>query len=158
VKQRKFVTNNQWTTRNMSVEERFWSKVDKRGEHWLWLAALTPAGYGLFWLDGKYRCAHRVAYELDVGPIAEGLELDHLCRTPACVKPDHLEPVTPQVNQLRGIGLGGTNARKTHCPAGHPYDEANTYLFRTPRGGLGRQCRTCSVARTKAWREANRIG
>lgn len=121
------------------VEQRFWGKVDRRGpgECWLWLASKTGSGYGQIGVDGsRALMAHRVAYELLVGPIPAGLHLDHLCRVPACVNPAHLEPVTPYENARRSPLTG---AGKTHCKRGHPFDEANTYV--TPGGQ--RQCRTC---------------
>jgi hypothetical protein len=99
--------------------------------------------------------AHRFAYELLVGPIPEGLELDHLCRNHACVNPAHLEPVIHVENIRRGDtdAQGRCNRDKTHCPAGHPLDEANTY--HNPHGW--RACRTCnreSTARYRAERAA----
>ena len=83
--------------------------------------------------------AHRVTYEFFRGPIPPGLELDHaVCQRPNCCNPWHLEAVTHRENILRGRGAAARNARKTHCPQGHPYDETNTIQFKT-----GRQCRTC---------------
>jgi hypothetical protein len=83
---------------------------------------------------------HRVAYELLVGPIPEGLELDHLCRNTRCVNPEHLEPVTGRENLMRAVSSwAAKNAAKTHCPQGHPYDEENT---KVKRDG-GRACRAC---------------
>ena len=149
--QRKFVTNNQWTTRGVSVGERFWSKVDRSGPCWEWLAGKTPEGYGLFWLNKTYIGAHRMAYILTAGLIPDGFELDHLCRNPRCVRPSHLEAVTSQENQHRGMGFAGLNIRKTHCPRGHPYDEANTMLIHGHR-----HCRECSRASTLAWRARQR--
>ena len=147
--QAKFHTNNQWTARHLSVDDRFWSKVEKLDSCWFWLAAQTPEGYGLFWLAGKYRGAHRVAYELSVGPIPEDHELDHLCRNPLCVNPDHLEPVLPRENQWRGHGtFAAIHGPKTHCIHGHPFDEENTY--RRPTGG--RACKTCQRQREAAYR------
>lgn len=73
--------------------DRFWEKVDKSGECWLWTAYTTKKGYGQTHIGGKTKYAHRVAYELSVGPIPDGKELDHLCRNRACVNPDHLDPV-----------------------------------------------------------------
>lgn len=126
-----------------SVLERFWAKVERveSSECWLWLACQDGKGYGLFWV-GRYVRAHRFAYELLVGPIPEGLQLDHLCRVRHCVNPAHLEPVTNRENVLRGEGLPAQAARKTHCPHGHPYDEANTL----GRSDGSRVCRTCNRA------------
>ena len=128
-----------------SVEQRFWAKVDKSGECWLWTAAIDRNGYGKFRHQGGAVFAHRVAYELEVGPVPDGLELDHLCRVPRCVRSDHLEPVTHRDNLLRGATISARNAAKTHCPQGHPYDEANTKFT---RGGW-RTCRTCRNLRSR---------
>lgn len=105
--------------------QRFWPKVDKAGPNgcWVWMAS-KAAGYGKFrvgsQLDGTRRLveSHRWSYEALVGPIPEGLDLDHLCRNTACVNPDHLEPVTRQVNCHRGVGPLADNARKTPLPCG----------------------------------------
>ena len=115
----------------------------------MWLGA-TSGGYGSFWDGHAIVRAHRFAYELLSGPVPEGLELDHLCRTRACVRPDHLEPVTAAENQIRGEGKGGLNYASplTHCPLGHPYDEANTH---TTKQGY-RQCRTCNRAAVRRHR------
>lgn len=127
-------------------EERFWPKVEKQeGGCWLWLSTITRDGYGHFWLQGKLVSAHRFAYELLVGPIPSGLTLDHLCRVRACVKPEHLEPVTVRDNVLRGNGHSALNAQKTQCPQGHQYDLFNTYLI--PSGGRG--CRACERSRVR---------
>ena len=83
--------------------------------------------------------AHRFAYETFVGPIPEGLTIDHLCRIRHCVNPEHLEAVTDRVNILRGEGISAQHARATHCPQGHPYDLINTYV--APDGD--RDCRDC---------------
>jgi hypothetical protein len=123
-----------------SAEERFWKRIDKTDTCWLWRPPLTPAGYGQFFpTKGTRMLAHRFAYELLVGPIPQGLTLDHLCRVRNCVNPEHLEPVTIGVNGRRGNSPWAINARKTHCPKGHEYDEANTYV--SPQGR--RLCRAC---------------
>lgn len=67
--------------------------------HWYWTGVLSNTGYGRY----KRKQAHRVVYEREVGPIPEGLVLDHLCRIRCCVRPYHLEPVTPEENTRRGM-------------------------------------------------------
>lgn len=106
-----------------------------------WTAGTAGAGYGFFFVGRKSRdetgrtYAHRWSYEYHVGPIPNGLEIDHLCRNRKCVNPDHLEPVTTQENLRRSDG----NANKTHCPAGHPYAGPNLRLYRGAR--LCKECR-----------------
>lgn len=112
--------------------------VDENG-CWLWQKYVKENGYGQIGSGGS-QYAHRVAYEAWKGPIPDGLTLDHLCRVRHCCNPDHLEPVTHQVNNLRGEGPAAIRAAVETCPAGHPYDEENTY-WRPKRGG--RDCRKC---------------
>jgi|GEM_PF-1714746 len=136
------------------VLERFWAKVDRRGpdECWPWTSTRNDQGYGMFSLPGhQHIYAHRFAYELLVGPIPEGLTLDHLCRVRHCVNPAHLEPVTNRENSLRGESQAAQQARQTHCLRGHPFDEANTY--RRPDNDA-RQCRACSRLRNAQRRQA----
>jgi hypothetical protein len=124
--------------------DRFWEKVEKTPTCWIWTASRDPAGYGRF--EGAY--PHRFAYQLLVGPIPAGLDLDHACRVRHCVNPSHLEPVTHRVNVLRGISPMAINARKVICKRGHPFDETNTR-----RNGTRRACRKCGVLAFKRWRE-----
>lgn len=117
---------------------------------WLWRGCTdgTPSreGYALLTIDYKIYKAHRVSYEAHVGPIPEGLQLDHLCRVRRCVNPKHLEPVTAAEN-LRRAAIHAT--RVTECPYGHQYDESNTYVVPTTGD---RQCRSCRRVRDVLWR------
>jgi hypothetical protein len=121
-------------------EERFWEKVHRSETCWLWTGTRNHGGYGMFKLDGKNRLAHRVAYEWESGEIRKGLYLDHLCHVRRCVRPSHLEPVTPQVNAHRSDSPVAMNAAKTHCMRGHEFTKENTY---TPPKANQRHCRTC---------------
>lgn len=151
---------------NYTLFQRFWSKIDVSGGPdacWPWTAHLEGRGYGAFRLgslrDGSRRMvqAHRLAYELLIGPIPEGLTIDHLCRNRICVNPAHLEVVSQRVNTLRGATITADFAQRTHCPQGHPYDLFNTYT--TPAGH--RLCRACrrerGEKRTKSWQQERRL-
>ena len=135
-------------TELIALSERFWSKVDDSGDGcWPFLGAVTERGYGRFTIANRMYQAHRVAYELAVGLIPDGMQLDHLCRNRRCCNPAHLEPVTNRENQMRGFGVSGVNARKTHCPQGHEYTPDNL------RGSKPyRQCRACSIEQKRAAR------
>lgn len=111
---------------------------------WNWQRYVTAYGYGLTTIHARGRRvsvhAHRVSYQAFVGPIPDGLQLDHLCRNRRCVNPAHLEPVTCQVNLLRGETRAAANAAKTRCPQGHEYTPEN---LRPKR--YGRSCRQCHI-------------
>ena len=124
----------------ITLTERFWRRVDKSGDCWLWTGYISKNGYGI-WPNEKTASprAHRIAYEFVIGPIPAGLTLDHLCRVRHCVNPRHLEPVTLRENLMRGHTIAAENARKVQCPKGHPYDHID------PRG-----CRRCNQCAKEA--------
>lgn len=142
-----------------AAEDRFWEKVDRSGGPnacWLWLGG-TQRGYGIFWpTPERSEGAHRYAYKTLVGPIPEGMELDHVrargCTNTHCVNPAHLEVVTPRINKLRGNGMSARYARATQCLYGHPYDEANTKIR---KNGV-RRCRECDRLAGQKRTEARR--
>lgn len=116
---------------------------------WLWHGNMVWNGYGYLQIGAKTQgnrrgiYAHRLAYELFVGPIPVGKELDHLCRIRNCVNPAHLEAVTHLENVRRGDArksAAKVHGTKTHCKHGHPFDEKNTHWRLTG----GRTCRTCA--------------
>lgn len=147
----------------MSVEERkhVRARLIRRRELsddgcWIWLGSQTTQGYGSIWFQGGMRRVHRVAYEAWIGPIPEGLVLDHLCRVKICFNPEHLEPVTIRENTTRGdlaTGQRNNNGRKTHCPRGHAYEGDNLYL--NPNGA--RACRECQRIWWKEHPEASTL-
>jgi len=140
------------------LAERFWKKVEITESCWIWHGHRGKFGHGSIRTGGvgfPKEAAHRVAYKLLVGPIPEGLVLDHLCRHGWCVNPAHLEPVTNAENLLRGETGPGINSRKTQCKNGHPFDEANTY--RLPSDPSFRRCRTCKNAKLREWYHKHKI-
>ncbi len=126
------------------IRERFLEKVQKTDSCWIWTAKKEKFGYGRFAIREREFAAHRVAYELFVGNIPDGLSIDHLCKNPSCVNPEHLEPVTMRVNLLRGNTFQARNASKTHCPQGHPYSGDNL-IFKSG----GRTCRACRIQKKR---------
>jgi len=149
-------------------EERLWAKVRKTETCWLWTGG-KARGYGFFTIGSKadgtrhHAYVHRFVYELLVGPIPEGMTLDHLCHNAdrscpggptclhrRCVNPAHLEPATMKENGLRGGSFAAINARKTHCKHGHEFTPENTY-FNRKRGR--RTCKTCRLSWQRRRRE-----
>lgn len=141
---------------------RIADKIDASGDCWIWTAKVQPGdgrkrgGYGYAWWNGQDRPAHRVVWELLVGPLPAGTVLDHLCRVRRCTNPDHLRPCTHAENIL-APGAGGYTRRmaeRTHCSAGHLLGGANA------RPGAYRNCLTCEAERNRrcfgAWRVRNR--
>lgn len=135
--------------KRIPLATRFWAKVVESGECWLWTGSTDKmSGYGRIRIDRSTKYVHRVSYELMVGDIPEGLHLDHLCRNRACVNPYHLDPVTSGVNTRRSPI---THGNETHCPAGHAYEGDNLAIYAGRRN-----CRTCNIARCRAFYEARR--
>jgi hypothetical protein len=120
---------------------------------WLWTGRLIK-GYGILLHDDKMHQGHRLVYELLKGTIPPGLQLDHLCRTPACVNPDHLEPVTPRENVRRGK-VSELRVKLEYCKNGHPLNGENLRL--KPRNDTGQLRRVCRICNRKAdielWRK-----
>lgn len=129
-----------------TVEERFWSKVEKTETCWNWIGTIERSGYGRFWLK-KNVSAHGFSYLLSGGELINGLHLDHLCRNKRCVNPGHLEQVTPRENTLRGVGPSAINAKKSKCHRGHTYQEASIYI--SPNKPNSRNCRLCIAISSK---------
>lgn len=117
---------------------------------WKWTGTVAGVpGYGRIIVGDTRIYAHRWAYEQFIGLIPEELDLDHLCRNRLCVRPDHLEPVTRQVNLLRGITIPAANAAKTHCPQNHEYTPENTRVSKRNQ----RSCKTCARIRHQQYRK-----
>jgi hypothetical protein len=117
---------------------------DRVDDCWEWTGRTSASGYGVVAIGHtEKRRAHRVMYELVVGPIPEGLQIDHLCRVRNCVNPDHLEPVTHAENLLRGMSPAMVAHRTGICQRGHSLEDAIT----KPNGW--RNCRTCDNERRR---------
>ena len=127
-----------------TAAERFAAcvSVDLATGCWIWMGCQRGKGYGCLRVNGRMMRAHRYSYELHVGPIPAGLQIDHLCRNRLCVNPAHLEPVVNRVNVLRGVGVTAQNAKKTHCRQGHEFTPENTRIT-----DGARVCRACN----KVW-------
>lgn len=130
-------------------------------ECWPWLGAVNWKGYGHSFRDGKQMQAHRVMYEETIGPIREGMTLDHVCHTKdrscpggnicrhrSCVNPFHMDQVSAAVNTSRGL-----RAAQTHCKRGHEFTAENTGIGHQA-GGTHRFCRECR--RTERQRQRQR--
>lgn len=143
-----------------TLENLFWSKVDKNGAAsdyrpdlgscWLWIASTNAHGYGTFKVENGSTLAHRISWSMHGGVVPKDMQIDHLCRVRNCVNPKHLEVVSPRVNTHRGF----TNARKIHCPKGHLYDGDN--LYTTPKG-RSRQCRECVRQSQRRYQARKRV-
>ena len=143
---------------NQNFFERHWDKIDFAGPDrcWLWTASTTIKGYGLVWAGGKYRRAHREAYEAVNGPIPDGLVVRHKCDTPACVSPDHLELGTNADNTRdmmeRGRNRCGRLKGSAHAMSKLAEIDIRriraAYVFRHPEFGCTALGRKHGVSRT----------
>jgi hypothetical protein len=123
-------------------EQRFREHVRKTAACWLWTGTTNNRGYGQLWVNGRRVYAHRFSFELTKGAIPAKMEIDHLCRTPACVNPEHLDVVTHLENVRRG-NAGAHYRDRTHCKQGHEFTPENTRIKVSAYGTPFRQCRTC---------------
>jgi hypothetical protein len=142
------------------------SHTDRSGNCWIWTSTRINTGYGLTGSRPKRLLAHHAAWLASHGSLPQPVEIDHTCHNEdaeclggrtcphrPCVRPSHLRIVSHQVNVLSGRGTSALHARKTHCPRGHPYDGANTYV--SPKGS--RECRMCRKALWQAWSQSRSI-
>lgn len=131
---------------NMTLEQRFWAKVDKNQVGtgcWEWTAYVNACGYGMFKTPERVHLAHRIAHAWLRGGIPDGVEADHLCRNRRCVNPSHVELVPHAENVRRSL----RHMRPvTHCKHGHEFTEANTY-----RNNGKRACKACMKRLHDAW-------
>lgn len=121
---------------------RFFEKVSRSPGCWIWTGAKNSCGYGYATINSVRYLAHRVSYVIHRGEIPEGLVIDHLCRTPLCVNPSHLEVVTDAENTIRGNSPIAVAMAATHCKHGHEFSGDNLRIV-TRKGKSHRRCRTC---------------
>lgn len=136
------------------IPVRLWNKilVDENG-CWLWTAYIDECGYGRCHFESKKSAgAHRVFYRQTRGPVPQGLELDHLCRTRHCVNPNHLEAITHAENVRRSEH---PKRFKRVCKHGHDLVPGNLYFWKR-RGGWVRACRACGLDRSLAQKAKRR--
>lgn len=122
---------------------RFLSRFKVSDGCWEWKDRKVKDGYGQFKIKNTYYRAHRYSYFVFVGPIPDGLTIDHLCNNTSCVNPEHLKSATLRENLMRGGSLGAVNSRKTHCKYGHPFSEENTIYYERDGVPGRRRCRAC---------------
>lgn len=132
--------------------DRFVEKIaepfDAHNDCWVWsgwthrMSAASGKKYGQIWADRRMRPAHRVSYELFVGPVPEHCDVHHSCQDTLCVRPDHLELLSHKDHG----GVSNRFGYQTHCKRGHEFTDENTYRYRG-----GRHCRICHNMRSLNW-------
>src|SRR6266581_3341479 len=143
--------------KDFSLMDRFWSRVDVRdvAACWSWLAGRATAGYGVVWTGRCVELAHRLAYQLTVGPIPDGLVIDHLCSNKVCCNPSHMEPVSRGENRARAplAGVAELHAAQDRCINGHEFTRISDRGERLPgRARLNRVCRECANSASRSYR------
>lgn len=128
--------------------ERLTKRIEKTETCWIWTGGKSH-GYGMVTINSRVMMVHRAMYEIYKGPIPDRYVIDHLCRNPSCVNPDHLEAVTERENILRGNGATAINARKTACSNGHEYTKETCRVVETTGE---RRCRVCEKANKAGWK------
>ena len=127
-------------------EKRFWNHVRKTADCWLWTGGNNER-YGVFFAGGDRTrgkvLAHKWSFEHHFGPVPEGLEVNHRCEVTLCVRPDHLEELTPRDNVRYGTSHTANKARQTHCVNNHEFTPENTYI----RSNGTRACKACRRGR-----------
>lgn len=122
------------------IKNRLLSRIVKLNNGcWFYSGYKQKKGYGMMSAWGQLQGAHRISFKIFKGKIPIRKFLDHLCRNPSCVNPEHLEVVTNKENVLRGIGVSAINKRKTKCINGHDFTKKNTLITKSGK----RQCRKC---------------
>lgn len=138
---------------NERVAQRVFGRIliDAETGCWEWVGSLNDDGYAQFALSHTFtKRVARFLYEEEYGPLDPSIHLDHLCRNRPCVNPAHLDPVTPRVNILRGVGPTAINARREYCTNGHDLSDPDV-LYVRPNGW--RQCRVCQSANARRYVE-----